>query len=242
MLACAASRLRALSATSAFTLIAPDIVAPVYGDTTDLVMTPAPLLVRAADAAGRLDETSGWIEIARAGGIPGPHSAAPVLADLADRVELLVLLDGFDSLAAHSPAHRFVRWLTDTPARLVAFTAGLQPASMTGWSVRPRNPVDLSDARMELFAGSSVKSVLGGLLARLFPEPEDLHLLAAHLFSPELSDELKLGGSRLETAHRFIRILERHGLLDRSFFAELMRMRPHQADEIQAVADQFAVS
>lgn len=195
----------------------------------------APVLLRATELPGVQDPLDLWLVVARAAGVPGPETAAPILSALAVQRQLVVLLDGVDQLPIpdDGPVGRFFARLTGTPALLVALAAGEPPAQFSSWERVQREagaPRTGDDDTLQPYAS------LAWLLASLFEDPDSLILLAAHLFGPDVSSELSPSGSRDEVAEEFVLVCRRQGLLDAAFFAELARIRPHRARDIDDVA------
>lgn len=198
----------------------------------------APVLLRAVEMAGSLDPEPGWSSVARAAGIPGAPGAAAVLAALAENVDLIVLLDSVDmlDLRVGDPAYRLLNWLRTTPARLVAITAGKPPPLMSGWRTIAREFVDFSDPLTMFQTGREPSAILAWLLSEMFTDPDDLVLLAAYWFGPDVSSEISPHGGRGEVAAHFVDVCDRYGLLDSAFFDELKRLRPRHAKQIDDVA------
>ncbi len=202
--------------------------------------SPVPVLIRSQDAAGKLDgDGPPWLSLARGAGIPGPDAAASVLAALAAESRLLVVLDGFDQLgldAGEAPR----RWLErlvnhDPPLWLLATT--IRPAEFFAtWPRAPFETLGIVDAD----DGPAREHLdLIRLIQRLFPGHDDLTRLSNYMLGAE-ADELPSDDTPLRIATRFVLACARRGLLDASFFAELTRMRPAHATEIEAVARSLA--
>ena len=84
--------------------------------------------------------------------------------------------------------------------------------------------------------GMNTTGTLVFLLQDLFPAPDELCLLADHLFGRELTDSLPTFSTRRSMALAFVVACERRGLLDAAFFEELKRLRPSRAGDIDAAA------
>lgn len=196
----------------------------------------SPVLVRSQDAAGILDGDAPWHALARAAGVPGPDSAAVVLASLAARGRLLVLLDGFDRLRlAEGDAPR--RWLEQLMATTppIPMLATITAAPCDFFATWPHFPVtDRIDSDPEDTLSRQHRELIT-LMKVLFPASKDLSTLASYLLGPE-ADDLQLHGPPEVIATRLILACARRGLLDASFFAELTRMRPAHAAEIETIA------
>ncbi len=196
---------------------------------------PVPVLVRAQDAAGRLDNDGApWLSLARAAGIPGPHNTATLLATLAEQGRLLILLDGFDQLALmeNDPVRRWLEQLTSQPIRLLAAT-GTLTGFFFDWSFIPLDLLDAVYEEDDHVADQYLELIR--LIQALFPQSEDLLTLASYILGTE-ADEFQLYGARDLVATRLVTACARRGLLDASFFAELTRMRPAHTAEIEAIA------
>lgn len=201
---------------------------------------PAPLLLRAADLAGRTGPEPDWTTLAEAAGIPGVDAAAAVLADLGARGQLLVLLDGIDQLdlGPDSPGERLVNWLTreNPTVGCLAMTLEAPPAAIArSFHVLPRPPESpLLDTLVDQALSGRERVAL--LLQHLFPNPEERQHLTEHLFGSKLAAAIPTLGTPAELARALVDLLERHGLLDAAFFEELKRLRPSRAGDIDAAA------
>lgn len=200
------------------------------------VFPPAPLLLRATDLAGRLEPEPSWDTLTRAARIPGDEGAASTLSSLCARSELLVLLDGVDQLALTpgSPAERLLSWLGHGPSALLLLAAKASlPPVLASWNLRHLK--HLEPLAQDRSPDATARLRLARLLQHLFPGSE-LRLLCSHLFGPELAAQLPTRDTDSELAAHFIVICERRGLLDAAFFAELQRIRPSRARDIDAAA------
>ena len=198
---------------------------------------PLPLLFQAAAMAGRLVAEPGWLNAARATGIPLADEAPGFLDRLGERGSLIVLLDGFDllDLSPGSPADRFLTWLQGVhPAiGIVEFTADALPGSAGGFY----------GARGERVVGDGyvfprsfeAREAVVALLEDLFG-PDDILGLANYLFGPELLRMTPSDDPPIREAEQLTEVLERQDLLDPSFFEQLKELRPTYASAIDAVA------
>lgn len=191
-----------------------------------------PLRLRGVDLAGMLGPPPDWTLLARAAGVPGAARAGELFDALARRGELVVILDGVDllDLGPGRPAGELLAWLDGQvpPLRMIAALAGDASSRFARWL--PSAP----DARSldEDFAGPAAE--LGDLLAALFPEPAELHVLAIDLLGPETAARFGLYGPASRAARNLADALIRRALDDAAFFAELRRMRPLQVALIDA--------
>lgn len=208
---------------------------PVFAD-----LNEAPILLRATDLAGRLEAEPSWTLLCELAGIPGFSMVAPQLADLAEHGELAVLLDGIDQLdlGPGSPGERLVSWLDRDYPQLWIFimTAGPPPPLLRAWTIRPEENAESISPDHLMRQGMNTTGTLVFLLQDLFPAPDELCLLADHLFGRELTDSLPTFSTRRSMALAFVVACERRGLLDAAFFEELKRLRPSRAGDIDAAA------
>lgn len=196
----------------------------------------APVWLRSVELAANRDTEPGWDSVTRAAGIPGDETAATVLAELAERQQLIVVLDGIDQLDLRPDGfpHRLVSWLATTPAHLFATLNGACPPLLSAWTVLAGD--DASTANISREATRDAGQRLRHLLANMFETANDLVLLGGHLFGPDIASELSAPGHPSTAAERFVHVCERHGLIDAAFFAELKRIRPRFAAQIDEIA------
>jgi hypothetical protein len=181
---------------------------------------PVPLALRAVDVAGRLG-AAGWDSLARAAGIPHAPEFPDLLATLAQRGELVVMINGPDLLDTSKP---WLDWLDATYPqlpRLLLFAQGGPPSAPQ--AARPGH-------------ADPARTGLEGLLAELFPREHDVREAARYLFEQDVADELPKDRTIERLIDDWIGAGERRGMIDRHFFDELKRIRPRLADRIDEVA------
>lgn len=198
---------------------------------------PVPVLVRAPDAAGKLDPKMPWLALARAAGIPGPDTAADVLAAVAAEQRLLILLDGFDQLGLDDGSAARL-WLEhflahDPPIWMIATTSAAPSAGF--FAPWPRAPTENRGSLTDTDELARPHLDLVHLIQTLFPTSDDLTTLATYILGVE-ADELPSDAPPEHLATRLVLACARRGLLDAFFFAELTRMRPAHAPEIATIA------
>lgn len=194
----------------------------VWGANAKLPIDVTPVLVRASEAAGHLDP-AGWTSLVQAAGVPGGEQAAGLLAELAGRGELLVVLDGFDLLDPDSEggAARWLRWLREENPKITVIEVPGAGAATERAAVAE----DSSSGRIAIFLSFAFR-------------PEELLRLAVFMFGEEFARVLPAMDERSpeDWIFEFVTACERRGLLDAWFFAELIRVRPKFAEQIGAIA------
>jgi len=192
-----------------------------------------PLLLHAADLAGRLGPDVDWRSVVRAAGIPMIDPLITLLSRGHQRVH--VLLDSIDrlDLSPGSPGGRLVAWLEHQRfiVSVAAFVTDGPPPALAGWT--PRQPAHETTEQL-VALGLRPENVLSLLLYDLFRAPGDnMHLLIEHLFGPEVARLMAAEGHDPDTVGIF---LKRHALVDATFFEQLKALRPLNARQIDVVA------
>lgn len=191
-----------------------------------------PLLMRAPEVAGRLQSPADWVAIARAVGVPGAETAAPMLAELAETGELCVLLDGFDLLDLR-PGSSAQTWLAALAAehprlRILASSAADASPAFAGWSVARKR-----DAGPRPLASETLDALVT-LLSRIFT-PGELAAWFTYWFEDGGVPRPSADDTAQAAAARMIEAMATHGLLDAAFFEELKRLRPRELHSIDAI-------
>lgn len=196
---------------------------------------PLPLLLDAADLAGRLPPDLDWNIITRAAGIPLSAQGITLL-DRANQ-EVLVLLEGIDrlDLSPGTPGGNLWEWLDrQRHLRVVAFVATYPPLPLLGWTRRRPLSEEIESSRA---SGAPPDVLLRRLLHDLFPRPSDVFLLMEHLFGAEVAQLLP--AEPLDARTKLEGLLRRRALIDAGFFEQLKALRPAHSKLIDFVAREY---